>query len=292
MVRSLPTVQCLPDDDIMEECISYWEPRTYSNLSVGAMRQMLEKRGYHVGKLKDQDKLRWQLQRSDQGLLSYLGRPNSELRALIRARDLETDFGPGNIGQRFELLEVLEEADQNPEFERFMDLPPELRARIYEYYFLSLKEPLLAPTQPPLTLTNRMIRQESLPLFYATCSFELRLRVHALVRGAARHGRRYCMPTEFHLWLHTCGAENLADIKNLVIKEVVGKRVERYVIIIDGSQTDPKLSVRVKAETPNAADADVIRRIRKVVKGIQSRDKGWKLNKEDFFDLRKAYEKV
>ena len=69
-------------------------------------------------------------------------------------------------------MEILEEADENMGFERLLDLPPELRVLIYGFYFDSLPK-LREPVQPPLSQVSRLLRQESLPVFYSTCTFKL-----------------------------------------------------------------------------------------------------------------------
>ena len=69
-------------------------------------------------------------------------------------------------------MEILEEADENTGFERLLDLPPELRVLIYGLHFDSMPE-LREPVQPPLSKVSRLLRQESLPIFYSTCTFKL-----------------------------------------------------------------------------------------------------------------------
>ncbi|SMQ50791.1 unnamed protein product [Zymoseptoria tritici ST99CH_3D7] len=68
---------------------------------------------------------------------------------------------------------------------RLMDLPPELRCRIYEYCVV-LDKPLAAPrscrgddsdyaNQPAISRTMKQIRAETLPIFYKLNAFEFRL---------------------------------------------------------------------------------------------------------------------
>lgn len=56
-----------------------------------------------------------------------------------------------------------------------MDLPAELRNRIYTAYFEALGVLPQKFVQPPLCSVSRQIRAESLPLFYATATFQIRL---------------------------------------------------------------------------------------------------------------------
>ncbi|KAK3647820.1 hypothetical protein LTR56_007794 [Elasticomyces elasticus] len=67
--------------------------------------------------------------RFTRGLLPYTTCSNSELRRFCQQRGLKAIEG----AMRESLISVLENADDEPVFERFLDLPPELRAIIFEY---------------------------------------------------------------------------------------------------------------------------------------------------------------
>ena len=56
-----------------------------------------------------------------------------------------------------------------------MELPAELRNRIYALHLETLDLPPLAH-QPPICLVSRQIRNESIPLFYSTSAFDLSIR--------------------------------------------------------------------------------------------------------------------
>ncbi|EME82665.1 uncharacterized protein MYCFIDRAFT_196169 [Pseudocercospora fijiensis CIRAD86] len=61
---------------------------------------------------------------------------------------------------------------------RFLDLPPELRNRVYAFAFQNMKnfgkrQNLALVALPTITRVSRQIRQETLPLFFATTHFRL-----------------------------------------------------------------------------------------------------------------------
>ncbi|KAK0365427.1 ornithine aminotransferase [Friedmanniomyces endolithicus] len=70
------------------------------------------------------------------------------------------------------MIAILEQADDERVFPRFMDLPPELRVEIYGHHFRSFDEGILA-VQPPLTTVCKLLRQEALPMFYRSHRFGL-----------------------------------------------------------------------------------------------------------------------
>ncbi|KAK5718091.1 hypothetical protein LTR17_015879 [Elasticomyces elasticus] len=65
-------------------------------------------------------------------------------------------------------------ADHAPRFQRFLELPPELRTQIFEYYIAAFTlGGLHAPTMPPATRICRQLRNEVLPLFFTNCTFDI-----------------------------------------------------------------------------------------------------------------------
>ncbi|KAK5127361.1 hypothetical protein LTR85_006700 [Meristemomyces frigidus] len=139
----------------------YWKLDHHEELTAKQMRALLEEGRYDVGSLWEKDRLRH----------------NEELRHLIKARKIDiSNYTEGHrIGQRQDLMDSLDRDDMHPNFHRFMKLPAELRNQIYGYHLADFRKPIYAPSQPPLSTTCRLIRQEFLPLFYSTCIFEVRL---------------------------------------------------------------------------------------------------------------------
>lgn len=64
--------------------------------------------------------------------------------------------------------------DEHNTFHRFLDLPPELRQRIYTECFNTYDEDDNPKCQPPISYTSRTVRREALPLFYGCCLFSIR----------------------------------------------------------------------------------------------------------------------
>ena len=69
------------------------------------------------------------------------------------------------------LAKKLMEDDMDPSFRGFLDLPPEIRTIIYDLYMSDFAtESLQYPCQPPLTRASQLLRKETLPLFFSTCT--------------------------------------------------------------------------------------------------------------------------
>lgn len=116
------------------------------------------------------------ISRSERGLLHYASHDAKVLKDFAAARLLERPKN-GRLTTKA-LIGMLEQADDDARFTRMLELPAELRVRIYEYYCLDLGQCFAAGPgyvpfqhrQPPLTLVCRLIRQESLQVFYDTCT--------------------------------------------------------------------------------------------------------------------------
>lgn len=71
-------------------------------------------------------------------------------------------------------------SDSKPTFSRFLDLPPEIRERIYELRYLDDIRLLDIPSyniseikEPSLTRVSKLVRKEALPIFYSTYCFAM-----------------------------------------------------------------------------------------------------------------------
>lgn len=109
--------------------------------------------------------------RADRGLPSYDRTNNKELRNIASRR--WPNSSTLNETSRRELIEMMEQADEEGQkFGRFLELPPELRVRIYELHFESFGT-VYGPSDPPITKVSRVVRQESLALFYQQVRYDM-----------------------------------------------------------------------------------------------------------------------
>lgn len=108
------------------------------------------------------------LHRFERGLLAYDRSSKSELRVFVRNRGLQDTIPATTLKPK--MLALLEAADNAATFDRFLELPPELRLRVYELHFDSFGLVDIAE-QPPIAMVSRIIRREALPLFYHISCF-------------------------------------------------------------------------------------------------------------------------
>lgn len=128
----------------------------------------LRQHGYKVPSSANKKTLVESNARCQQGFLSYHGCQPKELMVFCAQRHIE--IPDGRKAKKAQLVHALQAADEKKDFPRFMELPPELRVQIYTDYFSSLGS-LDQPVHPPISKVSRLLRQESLPLFYAKSRF-------------------------------------------------------------------------------------------------------------------------
>jgi len=190
----------------------YWKLRLPRVFSVQEMRDWLESHNYHVGSIVEKYRLRNYLRRANMGLMSYHKCSNDELRRLIAARKIDVSelTEGGRKGQRGDLLEALDKDDMSPKFRRFIGLPAELRNAVYKYCFAEFEMPIYAPSQPPISMTSSLIRRETLPVFFNTCRFDIRMSC------VYEHSRaKLTMGSKLLLFVHSTLPQHLATVRHL-----------------------------------------------------------------------------
>lgn len=190
----------------------YWRLRAlheYGEYTKGALQRLLEKDGCKVKGLKED--LQNASLRLQCGKTNYESCEDSELRRFVHARKLLTVAAPlQQVINRKVMIDLLKTADDQQTFDKFQDLPPELRERVAKYYLREFSSALIFPTQPPLARASRLLRKEVLPLFYQRCTFELHFE---RVPGS---GIKPCSRTLE--WLYSLATDSFASIRNLSFK--------------------------------------------------------------------------
>lgn len=156
-------------------------PRRYDLRS--KVRNELENKGTPIFDYASDVHLKRLNTRMECGLLLYETCSIEELQGFCARRGLPISVSESlttPARKQRSLITRLETADKKTDFQRFLDLPPELRVQIYVHYFTQIRNYLPADdrdqafSQPPITAVSRIIRKEALPEFYKifTPSFE------------------------------------------------------------------------------------------------------------------------
>lgn len=149
---------------------SYWKLGLYSyhGKTIKNLIEYLKDEGYECRENINRPGVIDAIGRHQRGLMSYEGCSVDELQAFCKARGL-----PAKATTASRLARALETADDLATFPRFLDLPAELRNAVYELHFHGFDSFSGQYVQPPLTLSSRQLRSETLPLFYDCATFDL-----------------------------------------------------------------------------------------------------------------------
>lgn len=150
---------------------SYWQPRE-SFPSQAILRKVLEAAGYTLTIKLRRPGIVNLFMHHELGYPCYDTCSDEELRKFIKARRIILK-SPTTANHRT-YVNALRAADAAPAFALFTRLPAELRMRVYELYmeeFAHLE--LRTPVEPPLTRASRLLRTESLSIFYSMSTFRI-----------------------------------------------------------------------------------------------------------------------
>ncbi|KAF2480276.1 hypothetical protein BDY17DRAFT_327240 [Neohortaea acidophila] len=208
----------------------YWRFDQYDHLSQSDLISTLITAGCSATiALESKPELIARKVRLDRGLLLYENCTDEELQQLVRRRllqPMESAYKACGL-PRHDIVDLrkwwhdgmikkLEDADATG-FGKFLDLPPELRSRVYKFYVGSLPAVLSCPSQPPLARTCNLIRNEVLPIFYGHHTFELRY-THPGRGWAHIRPMTHIRPTiDTRLFLHSIPIGQVANLRHLRI---------------------------------------------------------------------------
>ena len=180
----------------------------------------LRAQGYEIDskKMKTTDLLKL-LRRQDRGLLRYEKCSNAELEKITTARKVASIQANVNFEkpekwsklQRELTIQALTEEDEKLCFDKFLDLPPELRTRVYHFYSAEFPHALTLPTKPPLARTCHQLRQEVLPVFYSTHEFKI-----CLARTQS-NGVVFRPMDDTYFWLSQLSSADVSNINELQV---------------------------------------------------------------------------
>lgn len=150
------------------------------HLSLATLKSILKAKNYSTTAGCKKPYLRQCVERVEKGLMQYKRYTTKDLHQFLQDRNVLPGSDDWNIS-RAEVIKLLEVADNNLHFVRFMDLPTEIRSMVYDYAINTNTiagidrpdKPLLMPDLPALSQVSRLVRMECLDLFYKTARFPL-----------------------------------------------------------------------------------------------------------------------
>ncbi|KAJ9619591.1 hypothetical protein H2203_008371 [Taxawa tesnikishii (nom. ined.)] len=196
--------------------MAYWELK-YDHLTRNSIKQLLEQNGRSTHSAKTPNEVA--LIGLERGLLDYKKYAIPELRKFAKGRNINVR----GISKKSEIINRLEDDDGNKSFPQFQKLPLELRLMVYEYSMSRLtddKHTISDYIQPAVTRVSRMIRNESLPVFYAINRFAL------FVESSRTNWYNLCSKIDMvtRAFLAVTNEQNLRHIRHLALVRIVKPR--------------------------------------------------------------------
>jgi hypothetical protein len=212
-------------------------------------------------------------------MTSYEGIPLDDLKRYAAQRALPPT---GSKNRLRPIKAQLEQADDEATFNRFSDLPPELRLVIYTYYFESsdYRHSATNKCQPPITRVSRQTRKESLPIFYECCEFSVLI-------SPAPNSLSQHWDAKSKAWIKATPAELFGRIKTLHVRN---HHMMGIIKLSLDNREDP-VSVDGDIFLPNRGHIGLAHRdrllseLRTLAMGIVAREGPLKLRKNDIVEL-------
>jgi hypothetical protein len=272
----------------------YWKLGFYTNKTTLELQEYLAAHGYQRTKNANKKKLMDAVGRCQRGLLSYAKFSADELRGFCFARKLSLPSERMQDLKVPHLVDMLEHADDDVEatFPRFMELPAELRNRIYELHFQDYDEISTEHDLPPITEVAR-IGTEALPLFYKCVAFtwDLSLDTNFIIYEHSFTGDSYN--------LTKIPEVDLAQIKNFklhwtsVSHDARGSTHRRVEFSAEISQVNNvKKMATVFSKRVERGSQEIENAIKSVLREIGYWDVTWKLQRQHLIAFRDAVNKV
>ncbi|KAK3653233.1 hypothetical protein LTR56_004769 [Elasticomyces elasticus] len=257
-----------------EEARDWWKLDDRQDVTRNDARSILQKRGFAHIKSSTKPRFVALLLRSDRGLRSYEKCSKAELLELCLAQG-HARSDTRNVSKA-DLIALLE--NHEPDFPRFMELPPELRLHVYEQHLASFESVgLCVPT--PITAVCQTVRTEALPLFFDT--------------------HRFLFDAE-NLWAVSPAGPNLADLPDSAFSQMRKLRLkglsveegviwQQYVVCdidLGGKSTSPCIEdCYVLMDTTDGEFDEALngmrRRVMSVLEAMALRPEGKKFQRND-----------
>ncbi|OQN99105.1 hypothetical protein B0A48_14966 [Cryoendolithus antarcticus] len=278
-------------------------PMSYRQNWAHSARQLLSERGYSVPPSTGDHMLHKLLERSERYLPHYRSCTPVELRTFVAARHLSEGIAITQHTRRSTLERLLAEADEDPMFERFLDLPPELRELIYEYYFANSQDrtvdlwpkhtddqdlqPSIMPSEttqpldtsfadlPPLLYCYHQVRAEALPVFWKCFRFSAKL---TAAHGSETGNGSAALTDRVDWDRSTCQTFRLAHVTGM--SDYI-RSAQIHIIYYWGSSVDFDISIftldvdlrhgtitMTNTDTPDSATDTVVARLRTLVQPL------------------------
>lgn len=233
--------------------------------------------------------------RRERGLVDYDRYDVKDLKVFASGRGLT---GVPKRASKTTLKQILDEADDNMVFSRFMDLPPELRLTIYNLHLnsFSLRTPARA-AQPPITKVSRSIRQETLPLFYRNMHVWVKLLEMASLSG---NTAEFAIHVQLPNYVERLSAATLARVRKIEVYFVTSyvretRQAADWVVDLYPDEDGKALRRDYSDKDCTIASelaANIERHLFKLVRELLVRPAHKKLQIRDFTDMGKACEKA
>jgi hypothetical protein len=285
----------------------YWKLDTIHDRKIKNVKNIFKKKNFYFPSAAKANKISSLYSRYQLGRPSYAGYDLGDLVGFCQGRGLQQPMQHRSKKElKADLVTVLEKADINMTFNRFTDLPAEIRVRIYSIHFDSFPV-LKAPVQPPISQVSHLIRKESLPVFYQECVFFMDVeKLGVSKRNKYNFPRTPITKKQKKEFFHNIPEEHLGMIRLVGIRayaqlDVIPLEHKVYGFWrLDLHPNSPMGAMFISSESSRKTDGgfevpinaviDTTTKLEDFVKGMKARAEGKKLTRADMGSIMKIFD--
>ncbi|KXS99834.1 hypothetical protein AC578_8873 [Pseudocercospora eumusae] len=197
------------------------------------------------------------------------------------------------------LRNMLRAADDSATFDNFLHLPIAVRAMVYDHYMAEFPLVLEHPTQPPLTRTNKLIRNEALPSFHKASTFKLTFTT-LVQKNSGRQTLAFSpqhppSPLSLaHLYFTTLSEQSIGEIQNWILEWSEGTTTPayRFHIHFTGNKAQTKVWHTGRGNIADNMKQAIVDAVKEVLDTVADAVPKRKLKHTDIMAMRRKWEAI
>ena len=189
------------------------------------------------------------------------------------------------------LRQMLRAADDNATFDNFLNLPAAVRLVVYGHYMAEFPLVLEHPTQPPLTRTNKFIRNEALPSFHKASKFKLTF----ATRPQSYSGRQTLVFYPHHpsslAYFNALSEQSIGEIQNWMLEWTMVPAYQCH-IHFTGNKAQTKVWHDGRGSVADVTKQGLVNAVKEVLDAVADAFPERKLKHTDILAMRRKWEAI
>ncbi|KXT13511.1 hypothetical protein AC579_4160 [Pseudocercospora musae] len=189
------------------------------------------------------------------------------------------------------LRQMLRAADDNATFDNFRRLPPAVRVMVYDRYMAEFPLVLEHPTQPPLTRTNKFIRNEAMPSFHKASKFKLTFTILLQPYSGRQTLAFHPLHPSSLAYFNALSQQSIGEIQNWILEWTTTPAYQCH-IHFTGNKAQTKVWHDGKGNVADTTKQAMVDAVKEVFDAVADAVPERKLKHTDILAIRRKWEAI